>query len=416
MLIREMHNRIMEIIGRVPAARELGLISERIDLWINHSIDEYVNAAISYKDNDAIAIDGLSRINTLMVAETVAGLTDLPVEILPFPHLNTRKASIKLRNEYEEQTYESGLIGEGKYTATNSMAVVRYNTFAASSGITQGQTYKITNIPTQPGTLASIGGPSVPTENAIFVATLTQTSAQLAAIQGNEDIVYYNITSIPGLQAGKTYVVKTAATDNTGAQPALIGSSGLVGDVFVATKTLSLFALQNAVPGIELDYCYFDQQIITVPNTTTSNYTIEIITGAVQKSQVGLSSNTCIHVVSANTSGKEICNGKQKDVSNPINLLKLHRFPAAFYDPFINTFGDSVPGLVWGNYLTVFSVRNTIDSINVIYIRRPAKVKIDTVQDPSFCHCDLPINSQNSIVEMAAQFILKNTSNNNKQQ
>lgn len=45
MVARDMHNTIMEIVGRYSGATELGLISERVDVWINQIIDEFVMQA-----------------------------------------------------------------------------------------------------------------------------------------------------------------------------------------------------------------------------------------------------------------------------------------------------------------------------------------------------------------------------------
>ena len=92
MVAREMHNAIMEIVGRYPGATQLGLISERIDIWINQEIKNFTITACSSKRYDLI--------DTIIVSEDV-----VPKQISSNKFVVDLRANLNTSNLVPDKTY-----------------------------------------------------------------------------------------------------------------------------------------------------------------------------------------------------------------------------------------------------------------------------------------------------------------------
>ena len=92
MVARDMHNTIMEIVGRYSGATQLGLISERIDVWINQEIDKFVMSAISSRRLDLI--------DSIIVSEDVT-----PKSISSNKFVVDLRANLNTSNLVQGKTY-----------------------------------------------------------------------------------------------------------------------------------------------------------------------------------------------------------------------------------------------------------------------------------------------------------------------
>ena len=92
MVARAMHNTIMEIVGRYSGATQLGLISERIDVWINQEIDKFVMSAISSRRLDLI--------DSIIVSEDVT-----PKSISSNKFVVDLRANLNTSNLVQGKTY-----------------------------------------------------------------------------------------------------------------------------------------------------------------------------------------------------------------------------------------------------------------------------------------------------------------------
>lgn len=134
--IKQLHNTIYEIVGREWAAEHLGLLNERLNLFVNAGIDMVVTASISEYRNAVdvslrnAALDRVSSLIHRQVLTTEPALTNL--------------TTINLRTKGVHYTSGFGSVKKGLYVVGESGAILKSNVIELIPGTNY---YSTTEIP-----------------------------------------------------------------------------------------------------------------------------------------------------------------------------------------------------------------------------------------------------------------------------